>query len=419
MRRTVRHGSAALLLAAPLLGTVAPATAAEPVQAGTPSSAEAGQQGVRRGWTGTWATAASEHFEVSGMSEVTVRMPVRTSVGGSSVRIRLTNAYATDPITIGHATVGLRDGGSAVERPYEVRFGGEREVTVPPGGEAVSDPVRLAVPPLTDLVVSLHLPGQVTHITDHWWAQQTVYWTDYGAGDHAADTAGDAYTWTTTSWPFLSGVDVTAPRTGSVVALGDSITDGSFSTPDTNQRWPDLLSARLNACRPGAGVLNAGITSNRITAGTPTNPSALDRLERDVLSQPGAKTLILFEGINDLGGASAERIIAGMTEIADRAHRRGMRVVAATITPYKDFTWGGWSDEREARRQQVNAFVRDSGGIFDDYADFDKAVRDPTDPRRLGAAYDSGDHLHPNDAGMKAFADSIDLAGLGLGRACS
>jgi lysophospholipase L1-like esterase len=292
-------------------------------------------------------------------------------------------------------------------------------VTIPAGGQALSDPVALAVPALTDLVVSLHLPGQVTHITDHWWAQQTVYWTDYGAGDHAADTSGDAYTWTTTSWPFLSGVDVTAPRAGSVVALGDSITDGSFSTADTNQRWPDLLSARLNACRPGAGVLNAGITSNRITAGTETNPSALDRLERDVLSQPGARTLILFEGINDLGGASAEQIIARMTEIAARAHHRGMRVVGATITPYKDFTWGGWSEETEARRQQVNAFVRDSGSVFDDYADFDRAVRDPADPRLLGAAYDSGDHLHPNDTGMKAFADSIDLTSLGLGRGCS
>ncbi|WP_406174678.1 SGNH/GDSL hydrolase family protein [Streptomyces canus] len=389
------------------------------VVAGTAAPAEAGQQDDRRSWTGTWATAASEHYEVSGMSEVTVRMPVHTSVGGSSVRIRLTNAYATDPVTIGHATVGLRDGGSAVARPYDLRFGGKRAVTIPAGGQAVSDPVGLAVPALADLVVSLHLPGQVTHITDHWWAQQTVYWTDYGAGDHAADTSGDAYTWTTTSWPFLSGVDVTAPGTGAVVALGDSITDGSYSTADTNRRWPDLLSARLNACLPGAGVLNAGITSNRITAGTETNPSALDRLDGDVLSQPGARTLILFEGINDLGGASAEQIITGMKTIAHRAHQRGMRVVGATITPYKDFTWGGWSEETEARRQQVNAFVRDSGKVFDDYADFDRAVRDPADPRRLGAAYDSGDHLHPNDAGMKAFADSIDLTSLGLGRGCS
>ncbi|WP_406155620.1 GDSL-type esterase/lipase family protein [Streptomyces sp. NBC_00882] len=356
------------------------------VVAGTVAPAEAGQQEARRGWTGTWATAASEHYEVSGMSEVTVRMPVHTSVGGSAVRIRLTNAYAADPVTIGHATVGLRDGGSAVARPYDLRFGGKRAVTIPAGGQAVSDPVGLAVPALTDLVVSLHLPGQVTHITDHWWAQQTVYWTDYGAGDHAADTSGDAYTWTTTSWPFLSGVDVTAPRTGAVVALGDSITDGSYSTADTNQRWPDLLSARLNACLPGAGVLNAGITSNRITAGTETNPSALDRLDRDVLSQPGARTLILFEGINDLGGASAEQIIAGMKTIAHRAHQRGLRVVGATITPYKDFTWGGWTEETETRRQQVNAFVRASGKVFDGYADFDRAVRDPADPRRLGAA---------------------------------
>ncbi|MGY4901820.1 SGNH/GDSL hydrolase family protein [Streptomyces sp. 900116325] len=406
MRSTYR-GFAALLLAlvAVVAGPVAPAGAAQAVDG--------------RGWTGTWATAPSEHYEVSGMSEVTVRMPVRTSVGGSQVRVRLSNAYATQPVTIGHATVGLRDTGSAVKRPHDLRFGGKRQVTVPAGGEAVSDPVDFSVPARADLVVSLYLSGQVTHITDHWWAQQTVYWTDYGAGDHAADAGGDAFTWTTTSWPFLSGVDVTAPRAGAVVALGDSITDGSYSTADTNQRWPDLLSERLNACLPGAGVLNAGITSNRITAGTETNPSALDRLDRDVLSQPGARTLILFEGINDLGGASAEQIIAGMTEIAARAHQRGMRVVGATITPYKDFTWGGWTEEREDRRQQVNAFVRDSGGDFDDYADFDRAVRDPADPQRLGPAYDSGDHLHPNDAGMRAFADSVDLTSLGLGRDCS
>jgi lysophospholipase L1-like esterase len=393
------------------------------VVAGTATPAGAGQRDGRpddrRGWTGTWATAPSEHYEVSGMSEVTVRMPVHTSVGGSSVRIRLSNAYATDPVTVGHATVGLRAGGSAVAQAYGLRFDGKRDVTVPAGGEAVSDPVPMAVPALADLVVSLYLPGQVTHITDHWWAQQTVYWTDYGAGDHTADAAGDAFTWTTTSWPFLSGVDVTAPKAGSVVTLGDSITDGSYSTPDADRRWPDLLSARLNACLPGAGVLNAGITGNRMTAGTATNPSALDRLERDVLSQPGARSLVLFEGINDLGGATARQIIAAMTEIAARAHRRHLRVVAATITPYKDFTWGGWSEETEARRQQVNAFVRDSGGVFDDYADFDEAVRDPADPRRLGAAYDSGDHLHPNDTGMKAFADSIDLTTLGLGRGCS
>ena len=223
------------------------------------------------------------------MSEVTVRMPVHTSVGGSSVRIRLTNAYATDPMTIGHATVGLRDGGSAVARPYDVRFGGKREVTIPAGGEAVSDPVRLAVPALADLVVSLHLPGQVTHITDHWWAQQTVYWTDYGAGDHAADTAGDAYTWTTTSWPFLSGVDVTAPRTGSVVALGDSITDGVLLD---GRHQPALARPALRPAerlpRPAPGCS----TRASPATGSPPGPRpipGLDRLERDVLSQPGAR----------------------------------------------------------------------------------------------------------------------------------
>ncbi|MGW1786459.1 GDSL-type esterase/lipase family protein, partial [Streptomyces sp. NPDC002143] len=204
----------------------------------------------------------------------------------------------------------------------------------------------------------------------------------------------------------------------SVVALGDSITDGASSTSDTNRRWPDYLAARLSACTSPAGVLNAGISGNRITAGTAGNPSALERLERDALSQPGARTVILFEGVNDLswGGATGDQVIDGMKEIARRAHARGLRVIGATVVPYRG--WGDyWTEAKEADRQKVNTFVRD-GGVFDGYADFDKAVRDPDDPTRYAAAFDSGDHLHPNDTGMKAFADAVDLVGLGVARDC-
>jgi lysophospholipase L1-like esterase len=347
------------------------------------------------------------------MSEVTVRMPVRTSVGGSSVRIRLTNAYATDPVTIGHATVGLRDSGSAVARPYDVRFGGKRGVTIPAGGAAVSDPVRLAVPALTDLMVSLHLPGQVTHITDHWWAQQTVYWTDYGAGDHAADTTGDAYTWTTTSWPFLSGVDVTAPRTGSVVALGDSITDGAQTTRGANRRWPDVLARRFQADRGlrHLGVVNAGISGNRVLADDPRRgASGLNRFDRDVLGATNVKAVVIDLGINDIlrgeQPAAPRSIVAGLRTLTDRAHAHGVKVVGATLTPFRGHR--GYTAAREDVRQRVNAAIR-AGGVFDEVVDFDKALRDPYDPRSLRAEYDSGDHLHPSDRGYRKLALTVVL----------
>ncbi|WP_128375661.1 GDSL-type esterase/lipase family protein [Streptomyces cavernae] len=369
-------------------------------------------------WTGTWATAQHASYD-PGTSEVTVRIPVRVSAGGTSVRIRLTNEFSDQPVTIGHATVGRRAGGSSVSGPRDLTFGGKKDVTIPAGGQAVSDGVRIPVAARSDLVVSLYFPGRLTHISQHWMGLQTVYWTPDGGGDHAGDAGGDAFTTTDSTFPFLTGVDVRGgPARGSVVALGDSITDGAASTSDANRRWPDYLAARLSACTSTSGVLNAGISGNRITAGTDGNPSALQRLERDVLSQPGARTVILFEGVNDLswGGATGDQVIDGMKEIARRAHARGLRVIGATVVPYRG--WGDyWTEAKEADRQKVNTFVR-SGGVFDGYADFDKAVRDPADPRRLGAAFDSGDHLHPNDTGMKALADAVDLAALGVARDC-
>ncbi|GHC98921.1 hypothetical protein GCM10010313_08450 [Streptomyces violarus] len=396
------------VLATALVATVA---ALLPV---APAAAETTPQG----WTGTWATAQHAAYD-PGTSEVTVRIPVRVSAGGSSVRIRLTNDFTTEPVTIGQATVGLRDGGSDVTKPQKLRFGGKSEVTIPAGEQAASDQVRLTVPARSDLVVSLYFPGRLTHISQHWMGLQTVYWTPDGGGDHASDADGDAFTRTDSTFPFLTGVDVQGGNTaGAVVALGDSITDGAASTSNANRRWPDYLAGRLSACSSTAGVLNEGISGNRITAGVDGNPSALDRLERDVLSQPGARTVILFEGVNDLswGGATGDQVIDGMKEIVRRAHERGLRVTGATVVPYRG--WGDWwTEAKEADRQKVNTFVRD-GGVFDGYADFDKAVRDPDDPTRYAAAFDSGDHLHPNDVGMKAFADAVDLTTLGAARDC-
>ena len=305
-----------------------------------------------------------------GTSEVTVRIPVRVSAGGSSVRIRLTNEFTSEPVTIGHATVGLRAGGSAVTKPQRLRFGGKSEVTIPGGEQAASDQVRLTVPARGDLVVSLYFPGRLTHISQHWMGLQTVYWTPDGGGDHASDAAGDAFTRTDSAFPFLTGVDVQGGNTaGAVVALGDSITDGASSTANANRRWPDYLAGRLSACSSTAVVLNEGISGNRITAGVDGKSSALDRLERDVLSQPGARTVVLFEGVNDLswGGATGDQVIDGMKEIARRVHARGLRLIGATVVPYRG--WGDWwTEAKEADRQKVNAFVRDSGGVFDDPA---------------------------------------------------
>jgi lysophospholipase L1-like esterase len=387
------------------LAALSPAT---PAEAGTrPQS-----------WTGTWATAQHASYD-PGTSEVTVRIPVHVSAGGTSVRIRLTNEFTDQPVTIGHATVGRRASGSSVSGPRDLTFGGKRAVTIPAHGQAASDGVRIPVAARSDLVISLYFPGRLTHVSQHWMGLQTVYWTPDGGGDHAGDAGGDAFTKTDSTFPFLTGVDVRGGTArGSVVALGDSITDGAASTSDANRRWPDYLAARLSACTSTAGVLNEGISGNRITAGTDGNPSALDRLERDVLSQPGARTVLLFEGVNDLswGGATGDQVIDGMKEIALRAHARGLRVIGATVVPYRG--WGDyWTEAKEADRQKVNAFVRD-GGVFDGYADFDKAVRDPDDPTRYAAAFDSGDHLHPNDNGMKAFADTVDLTGLGVVRGC-
>ncbi|MFJ9379542.1 GDSL-type esterase/lipase family protein [Streptomyces sp. NPDC101455] len=395
------------------------ATVAAVVAALVPAApADAGQR-ARTGWTGTWATAQHASYD-PGTSEETVRIPVHVSAGGSRVRIRLTNGFTTEPVAIGRATVGLRAGGSTVVKPRELRFGGKTGVTLAADGQVASDAVRLTVPARSDVVVSLYFPGRLSHISQHWYGQQTVYWTPDNGGDHAGDADGSAFTRTDSTFPFLTGVDVRGGDVGgAVVALGDSITDGAASTADTNRRWPDYLAARLSGCTTTAGVLNEGISGNRITAGVDGNASALDRLERDVLSQPNARTVLLFEGVNDLswGGATADQVIDGMTEIARRAHERGLRIVGATVVPYRG--WGDWwTEAKETERQKVNAFVRDSGGVFDAFADFDKAVRDPDDPTRYAAAFDSGDHLHPNDTGMKAFADAIDLTTLGPARGC-
>jgi lysophospholipase L1-like esterase len=374
------------------------------------------------GWVGTWQAGPTRDAADS-FANHSIRNVVHTSVGGLATRVRLSNRFGTGPLTFGHVTVALQAPGdnSPDARPGTVRdvtFSGRRAVTARPGTDVVSDPVPLFVPSRTNLLVTVYLPAQAGPVTHHALAEQTSYLS--ADGDHTADAAGAAYTGQRSSWFYLTGVDVLNPGAGgSVIAFGDSITDGYGSTPGANHRWPDFLADRLadhSAGRPtGAelGVLNAGISGNRLLLPPLVDafgPPAPDRLVEDVLSRSGARTVIVLEGINDIQQSPHQtdpaKITAALRAIADRAHARGLRVIAGTLTPFKG--WSAYTDELEAVRSAVNDFIRTSRA-FDGVVDFDAGVRDPADPHRLLSAYDCGDHLHPNDAGYKAMADLVDL----------
>ncbi|MGP3990465.1 GDSL-type esterase/lipase family protein [Streptomyces sp. 3N207] len=375
------------------------------------------------GWTGSWSASTGGYTGTGKWQDQTLRLVVHTSAGGPRARIRLENTFAAEPVRIGHASIAVqKDGAAAHRRPTPLTFdGGHAGTRIPAGARAVSDPVGFDVPPDTNLLVSIHLPDPVPAAPVHSKTQQRSYLSEGGSGDRTGEAGGAAFTRSLTMWPFLTGVDVKGGP-GSVVALGDSITDGDHSTPDANRRWPNVLAGRLQGQNdvPKFGVLNHGISANRIVTdrypgdGISTDTagvSAQHRLERDVLAQTNARTVVLFEGINDVRwGASAEEVIAGMKAISARAKERGLRVMAATITPcegYHDCT-----AEVDAKRTKVNAFVRENAGNFDAVLDFDQVVRDPAHPARMLPKYDSGDHLHPGDAGLRAIAESIDLRSL-------
>ncbi|WP_030659972.1 SGNH/GDSL hydrolase family protein [Streptomyces rimosus] len=376
------------------------------------------------GWTTGWATATGGYAQRGPWRDQTLRLVVHTGAGGPRARIRLANTFAAAPVRFGAASVAVRgaDGGAgAARKPVPLTFGGRRSVQIPAGSQAYSDPVPFAVPAGRDLLVSLHLPGTVTAAPVHAGAQQASYVSTPGSGDRTGDVSGAAYPGTLTGWPFLTGVEV-AGGPGTVVTLGDSITDGSLSTPGTNRRWPDVLAGRLQAQHglPRYGVANSGIDANRVLTdrypGDGVSPvtggvSALHRLERDVLAQPSARTVVVFEGTNDIrAGTPVHEVVAGLRAIARRAHERGLRAVAATITPCEGFA--DCSAEVDARRNALNAAIRGRGAGFDAVLDFDAVLRDPRHPQRLLPAYDSGDHLHPGDAGLRALGESVDLRAL-------
>ncbi|MFI7309989.1 SGNH/GDSL hydrolase family protein [Streptomyces hygroscopicus] len=371
------------------------------------------------GWTGSWAASTAGYTKVGPWTDQTLRLVVHTSAGGPRVRVRLANTFAATPVEIGGASVALQASGAAARgAPVPLAFGGRPGTSIPAGAQVFSDPVDFPVPADANLLVSMHLPGAVEAVPVHSQATQRSYLSAAGSGDRTGEPGAGSFTGTLTTWPFLTGADVRGGP-GSVVALGDSITDGTKSTQDANRRWPDVLSRRLRGQRevPAYGVLNAGISANRVVAdrypgeGVSTDTggvSAQHRLERDVLAQTGARTVVVFQGVNDLRwGSPAEEVIAGLRSLAARARERGLRVVGATIAPCEGESL--CTADADARRSAVNAFIRDSGGVFDAVLDFDAVVRDPGHPARILPAYDSGDHLHPGDAGLAALAESIEL----------
>lgn len=371
-------------------------------------------------WVGTWAASpmlAEGSWSMHPFSGVTLREIVHISSGGQQVRIRFTNEFGTDPLIIRNAHVALSAGGSSIKEgsDHSVTFGGVADVRIPPGAAMVSDPVAISVAPLSDLAISFFLPSQVMRAeTFHDFADQDNYVMD---GDVAgAQELSQAAT--LSSWYFLNGVDVVAAEgSRAIVTLGDSITDGAHSTRNANRRWPDVLAARLNQdpSLNHVSVLNEGIGGNRVL-NDGYGPNALARTDRDVLAQNGVHYVIVLESINDIGhlaGArsaadqvTAQQLELGLRQIADAAHQHGIKAFGATLTPYGGA--GYYSDKGEQIREEVNNWIR-SSGTFDGVVDFDKITRDPQNPNRFNPQFDSGDHLHPSDAGYKAMGDGIDL----------
>jgi lysophospholipase L1-like esterase len=376
-------------------------------------------------WVATWASAQLEPRArggvqppfAEGFQNQTVRMIVRSSIGGSAARVRFSNAFGREPLEIGAARIAIRHQDSTIVPGSDrmLLFGGEPSVTIPPGAPIVSDPVRLNVSALSDLAISVYITDESGQPTTHSVGLQTTYVSSEGDYTAAAEIPDAA---TTQSWYWLSGVEVRAPRdAATVVTFGDSITDGTGSTPNENRDWPSLLANRLagDPATSSIGVVNLGIAGNRILSDA-AGVSALARFDRDVISQAGVSWLMLLEGINDIGGiargtnpspVSAETLITGMQQIVERAHTHGIKVIGCTVTPFEGA--GYFSETGETVRQAVNDFIRTSGA-FDAVVDFDAALRDPANPRQIRSDFHVGDYLHPNDLGYEAMADAVDLS---------
>jgi lysophospholipase L1-like esterase len=379
-------------------------------------------------WVGTWG-ASPFGFQAFGpaqppapFADQTLRQKLRISVGGEQIRVRFSNELGMAPLEIGAATVALARDGAAIDTASlrTVTFGGETSITIPPGAPALSDPVDLAVADLAELAVSIYLPEEAAPATLH--MGRTAYIG--GNGDRTTSAAlPDAEL--STNHVFLTGVYVLTDEQVSVIAaLGDSITDGAASTPHTYNSWPDHFAARV-ADSDMAGelaIVNHGISGNQVLRDG-AGVSALARFDRDILSTPGVTHVILLEGINDIGTGgmqfpgvsgpvpperSAGEIIAGYRQLIARAHANGIRIFGATLTPFEGTFAGYYTPEKDEVRIEVNEWIR-GGGEFDGVIDFEAAIRDPDNPSVMQAEYNSGDNLHPGDAGYERMAGHIDL----------
>lgn len=373
-------------------------------------------------WVGAWTTSPAPSESGLGFNNITLRMNPRVSIGGDTLRVRVSNAHGDGNLEIGAAYVGIRDEGPAIVPGSErkLTFGGAGSAIVAAGALAISDSVKLDVKPLADLAITLYLPGDIPvgfQITGRY-ARQTNYISP--TGNFAAETRMPVGK-ITDEWFFVSGVDVLASKeTGGVVTLGDSLTDANISTHDTYNRWPDQLARRLVERKDGRsfGVMNQGLGGNRILHDL-RGDSGLRRFDRDVLAQPGVTHAIVMLGTNDLRNriarpeqeATAERMIAGLGQMALRAQACGITLIGATLTPFGNETYlpGAWNPVRETHRVAVNDWIRQSDDL-DGVVDFDEALRDPECPTQMLPIYDCGDGLHPSDLGYCRMGDVIDLA---------
>jgi lysophospholipase L1-like esterase len=390
----------------------------------------------RGGWIATWAASPEPvdpdpNQPILNLRDQTVRERVRISVGGSQIRLRLSNEYGSSPLLVGAVTVAEPKNVESVKSGsiQAVTFGGRNSITIPAGAPAISDPVALTVAHGTEISISLYLPNRVTTPTWHALALKRAIIS--GPGDHTHDEKIQGGTESSSS-TFVTAVLVPGqPSHRVVVAFGDSIVDGDGSTIDADRNWPSDLIRRLEKTPDGSklAVVNEGLAGNRLLGDGPLASlgiSALARFDRDALSTPGGTHIVLLEGINDLGfpGAklgellladpaevrTAEDLIGAYRQLIARAHTRGMKLIGSTMTPCEGVDIPGYySEAKEATRQSVNKWIRTSGA-FDGVIDFDAVLRDPDHPSRFLPRFASEDHLHPDDAGYQAMADTIDLS---------
>jgi lysophospholipase L1-like esterase len=414
-------------------GAIQPVLAIQPALAQARESACGGEHFVA-----SWAASPTDSvtpMDASGepvpmtVNNQTFRMVITPHLGGTQVRIRLTNRFGLTPVTFDTVSVGDQVSGATAANIAPVLFGGKPSTTLAAGADVLSDPVAFTAASFRPLAVSIHVADPVGPPTKHWNSNATSYYSPAGSGDLTGQPDPTAFTATTNAWLYVNALDVLAPaETRAIVAFGDSITDGFVGTTpaavpadravaDTHGRYPDLLQRRLDDARIPLSVVNAGIGSNRLlTSGEPLllGPSGLSRFERDALDQAGVSGILVQEGINDLGlppQADAASMIAGYQQLITTAHRHNKKIWIGTLLPASDAVVNGvqLAPRSETDRQQINTWIRNQT-LADGIVDFDAALRDPADPAVLRDVYASPDRLHPNPAGYRAMADTVELS---------